>query len=245
MEKKMNKIYFCEPSESLRATIMNYYKDSADYDVKVFSESSAFCLLATTESPDAVVLDLDFVNLREVYNVIEEKVPVIVTSSRMEEETNGILDTIRHETVVYKPYSLNDVTNVLNRLTASSERFRLSGGKNIDERLSNIFIRAGIPPHIKGYQYLRVAVKLAINQPDIVNSITKKLYPTVAEYFNTSASKVERAIRHAIEVAWSRGKIENINAIFGIKIYGKGDKPTNGELIALVADKMVIEMMPE
>ena len=77
----------------------------------------------------------------------------------------------------------------------------------------------------------------------MVNSITKKLYPTVAEYFNTTPSKVERAIRHAIEVAWSRGKIENINAIFGIKIYGKGDKPTNGELIALVADKMVIEMM--
>ena len=74
---------------------------------------------------------------------------------------------------------------------------------------------------------------------------TKKLYPAVAEYYDTTPSKVERAIRHAIEVAWSRGRIENINAIFGIKIYGKGDKPTNGELIALVADKMVIEIMPE
>ena len=79
--------------------------------------------------------------------------------------------------------------------------------------------------------------------PDMINAITKKLYPSVAELFNTSSSKVERAIRHAIEVAWNRGKIENINAIFGIKIYNKGEKPTNGELIALVADKIMIESL--
>ena len=77
----------------------------------------------------------------------------------------------------------------------------------------------------------------------MINCITKQLYPAIARMHNTSASKVERAIRHAIEVAWSRGKIENINAIFGIKIYNKGEKPTNGELIALVADKIMIESM--
>ena len=78
---------------------------------------------------------------------------------------------------------------------------------------------------------------------EAINSITKKLYPSIAEIFQTTPSKVERAIRHAIEVAWNRGKIENINAIFGIKIYNKGEKPTNGELIALVADKILIETM--
>ena len=113
--------------------------------------------------------------------------------------------------------------------------------KQLDERITNIFITVGIPAHIKGYQFLREAIKMAIDSPDIINSITKKLYPSIADKFDTSASKVERAIRHAIEVAWNRGKIENINNLFGIRVYGNNEKPTNGEFIALVADKMLIE----
>ena len=88
---------------------------------------------------------------------------------------------------------------------------------------------------------MREAIKLAMENPDIINSITKKLYPSIAERFDTSASKVERAIRHAIEVAWNRGKIENINTVFGLPVYDSNDKPTNGEFIALVADKMLVE----
>lgn len=111
----------------------------------------------------------------------------------------------------------------------------------LDDKIANIFISVGIPAHIKGYQFLREAIKMAIDTPGIINSITKQLYPNIATRFDTSASKVERAIRHAIEVAWNRGKIENINTIFGIKIYGANDKPTNGEFIALLADKMIME----
>lgn len=113
--------------------------------------------------------------------------------------------------------------------------------KQLDEKISNIFISIGIPAHIKGYQFLREAVKLAVEEPEIIGSITKKLYPTIAEKFETSSSKVERGMRHAIEVAWNRGKIENINSLFGLKIYGSNEKPTNGELIALIADKMIME----
>lgn len=111
----------------------------------------------------------------------------------------------------------------------------------MEEKITNIFITVGIPAHIKGYQFLREAIKLAIINPEIINAITKKLYPTIADKYATSASKVERAIRHAIEVAWNRGKIENINNLFGIKVYSSNEKPTNGEFIALVADKMLIE----
>ena len=113
--------------------------------------------------------------------------------------------------------------------------------KSLEEKITNIFITVGIPAHIKGYQFLREAIKMAIDNPEIINSITKKLYPSIAERFDTSASKVERAIRHAIEVAWNRGKIENINTLFGIRVYSNNEKPTNGEFIALVADKMLIE----
>ena len=109
------------------------------------------------------------------------------------------------------------------------------------KKISDIFITVGIPAHIKGYQFLREAVKLTIQQPEIINCITKQLYPQIAKEFNTSPSKVERAIRHAIEVGWSRGKIENINNIFGVKVYGHNDRPTNGEFIALIADKLLID----
>jgi two-component system response regulator (stage 0 sporulation protein A) len=119
--------------------------------------------------------------------------------------------------------------------------FATNNTNMLAKRISDIFITVGIPAHIKGYQFLREAIKLTIEQPGIINCITKQLYPSVAKRFNTSPSKVERAIRHAIEVGWSRGKIENINNIFGVKVYGQHDRPTNGEFIALVADKMLID----
>lgn len=113
--------------------------------------------------------------------------------------------------------------------------------KTLDERITSIFLVIGIPAHIKGYHYLREAVRMVYFRPELINRITKELYPGIAKHFQTTPSKVERAIRHAIEVAWSRGRIENINQIFGFNIYNKNDKPTNGEFIALVADKLIME----
>lgn len=113
----------------------------------------------------------------------------------------------------------------------------------LDEKISEIFISIGIPPHIKGYGYLREGIKLTIERPYVINSVTKELYPTIAKHFSTTASKVERAIRHAIEVAWNRGRIDAITAIFGSRIYLGTEKPTNSEFIALVADKLILENM--
>lgn len=112
---------------------------------------------------------------------------------------------------------------------------------SLDEKISKIFITVGIPPHIKGYSYLREGVKMAVSEPSIINSITKQLYPKIGERYSTSPSKVERAIRHAIEVAWNRGRIESINHLFGVRAYVGSEKPTNGEFIALVADRMLLE----
>lgn len=143
-----------------------------------------------------------------------------------------------------KPFNLSTLKERINDILYPTKPMGDVVGKQnnrLEEKITNIFITVGIPAHIKGYQFLREAVKLAISNPEIINSITKKLYPTIAEKYDTSASKVERAIRHAIEVAWNRGKIENINNLFGIKVYSANEKPTNGEFIALVADKMLIE----
>lgn len=112
---------------------------------------------------------------------------------------------------------------------------------SVDEKISNIFISIGIPPHIKGYQYLREGIKMAVENPAVINSVTKELYPAIGKKFATTASKVERAIRHAIEVAWNRGRVDAINAIFGVRVYIGSERPTNSEFIALVADKLILE----
>ena len=117
----------------------------------------------------------------------------------------------------------------------------VAAAHTLDDRLSNIFLSLGIPAHIKGYQFLREAIKLVIEDPDRINRITKELYPAIARRFGTSSSKVERAIRHAIEVAWSRGRIDTLNRAFGCRVAIPEEKPTKGEFIALVADKLSME----
>lgn len=115
--------------------------------------------------------------------------------------------------------------------------------RSIEERISEIFISIGISPKNRGYRYLREGICLAISDPKVMNKVTKVLYPAIAVKFETSPSKVERAIRHAIETAWNRGREDVIRSIFGARVYIGSEKPTNSEFIALVADKLMLEDM--
>lgn len=117
----------------------------------------------------------------------------------------------------------------------------LSKGKNLDANITSIIHEIGVPAHIKGYQYLREAITMVYNNIEILGAITKTLYPAIAEKFKTTPSRVERAIRHAIEVAWTRGNIDSISHLFGYTINISKSKPTNSEFIAMVADKLRIE----
>ena len=110
--------------------------------------------------------------------------------------------------------------------------------RDLEKDVTEMIHELGVPAHIKGYQYLREAIMMSVEDMDMLNSITKILYPSIAKKFDTTPSRVERAIRHAIEVAWSRGKMETLDALFGYTINtGKG-KPTNSEFVALIADKI-------
>lgn len=114
-------------------------------------------------------------------------------------------------------------------------------GYNLERDVTDMIHEIGVPAHIKGYQYLREAIMMCVEDPDMLGSITKVLYPTIARKNQTTASRVERAIRHAIEVAWNRGRMETLDAMFGYTInMGKG-KPTNSEFIALIADKIRLQ----
>lgn len=114
--------------------------------------------------------------------------------------------------------------------------------KSLESQVTEIIHEVGVPAHIKGYQYLREAIIMSVEDMEMLNSITKILYPTIAKRFKTTPSRVERAIRHAIEVAWSRGKMDTIDSMFGYTInHGKG-KPTNSEFIALITDRIRLGM---
>ena len=143
-----------------------------------------------------------------------------------------------------KPFDMQMLyTRILEVARADDAPVYLSGpdtqtGASVDERVTNLFLSIGIPAHIKGFGYLREAVKMVMENHDLINRITKELYPGIARRFSTTPSKVERAMRHAIEVAWSRGRLDSVNRIYGYKVFSAEDKPTNGEFSALIADKL-------
>ena len=126
-------------------------------------------------------------------------------------------------------------------LQKSSGVVPMAKSKNLDANITSIIHEIGVPAHIKGYQYLREAITMVYNNIEILGAITKTLYPAIAEKFKTTPSRVERAIRHAIEVAWTRGNIESISHLFGYTVNMSKSKPTNSEFIAMVADKLRIE----
>ena len=113
---------------------------------------------------------------------------------------------------------------------------------NLETKITSILHEIGVPAHIRGYHYMREAIMMAVEDLDVLNYVTKELYPTIAKKCNTTPSRVERAIRHAIEVAWSRGKVEIIDSMFGYTINNHKGKPTNSEFIALIADRMRLEL---
>lgn len=155
---------------------------------------------------------------------------------------------------ILKPFDMDILTNRIRQLvsnssqtvTSSSSPMRtnvvpITKGKNLDANITTIIHEIGVPAHIKGYQYLREAITMVYNNIEILGAITKTLYPAIAEKYKTTPSRVERAIRHAIEVAWTRGNIDSISHLFGYTINISKSKPTNSEFIAMVADKLRIE----
>ena len=146
----------------------------------------------------------------------------------------------------YKPSSNN---NFISRETAQSKiqyieisKDKVNVEDNLEALVTNIIHEVGVPAHIKGYQYLREAIIMVVNDIDVINQITKSLYPQIANKFDTTPSRVERAIRHAIEVAWGRGQQEVVENIFGYTISAAKGKPTNSEFIAMIADKLRLEL---
>ena len=242
IERKRTKIYIADNDEKT----IEYFKENSEFEfVGASIDGNQVVEDVQRLNPDVLVLEVLLQNL-DGFAVLDK-----LKAARMTQLKIFFVSNLSHSGFVtkaiqsgasyfmVKPISPENLESRINEVFNNNAQKETN--KQLDEKISNIFISIGIPAHIKGYQFLREAVKLAVEEPEIIGSITKKLYPTIAERFETSSSKVERGMRHAIEVAWNRGKIENINNIFGLKIYNRNEKPTNGELIALIADKMIME----
>ena len=242
-ENKMSKkIYIADIDGE---NLVEYFKGKDSFEVVGSSSDGEEVVNSAIKlQPDVLVMEvmlskLDGFAVFEKIKVLKEKTPKVIFISSLSH--SGFVTKALQMGASYfmiKPINAENLESRINEILSNSLS---QENRQLDEKISNIFISIGIPAHIKGYQFLREAVKLAVEEPEIISSITKKLYPTIAERFETSSSKVERGMRHAIEVAWNRGKIENINNIFGLKIYNRNEKPTNGELIALIADKMLMD----
>ena len=145
------------------------------------------------------------------------------------------------DSLLMKPFDMNSLCEHLRRLLATRGKATQSGESgtpDIETQVTKIIHQIGVPAHIKGYQYLRTAILMTIQDSDIINSVTKVLYPSVAKKYQTTTSRVERAIRHAIEVAWDRGDVDTLNSYFGYTIQNNRGKPTNSEFIAMIADNL-------
>ncbi|MBQ2718329.1 MAG: sporulation transcription factor Spo0A [Clostridia bacterium] len=196
-------------------------------------------------SPDLVITSITLAGIDglEVCERVKLNAPNVKTVILSSIVSDDIIRSAISKGAVYylvKPVESSLINARLQELFGGIAQAKVHNA-TLEERISKIFISVGIPPHIKGYSYLREGVKMAIDRPAIINSITKELYPKIGEKYETTPSKVERAIRHAIEVAWNRGRIDSINNLFGVRAYVGSEKPTNGEFIALVADKMLLE----
>lgn len=218
--------------------------------------------LIRKSTPDVVILDLIMPKMDglSLMNKVNEdgamiKMPFFIITSAISDE-NVIQDAFGYGAGYYllKPFETNMIADRVKGVKSYNKRIpetkKIIGAgedrkhfmeRNIENDVTSIIHDVGVPAHIKGYQYLREAIIMSVNDNEMLNSITKILYPSIAKKFQTTSSRVERAIRHAIEVAWNRGRMDTIDELFGYTINAEKGKPTNSEFIALIADKIRLE----
>ena len=208
-------------------------------------------VLLEERRPDILVLDLmlakkDGLSLLKGMAAWERRPAVVATSGFMTDFVASAAASLGVAYLMLKPCDTQALVDRLEELSIDSARpilpRRPAPGQSIETLVTGIIHEIGVPAHIKGYQYLREAIIIAVNDMDVINAITKVLYPQVAKTFQTTPSRVERAIRHAIEVAWDRGDLDTLQRFFGYTVSNTKGKPTNSEFIALIADRLQLQL---
>ena len=207
--------------------------------------------LIQERKPEVLVLDLmlskqDGISVLKAVSNLDRKPVTLATSAFVTGYVSAAAAGLGVRYLMLKPCDMNVLVERLEEIRGGeSPRYpapRRTDKTNIETMVTNIIHEIGVPAHIKGYQYLREAIIIAVDDMDVINAITKVLYPQVAKTFGTTPSRVERAIRHAIEVAWDRGDLDTLQSFFGYTVSNTKGKPTNSEFIALIADRLQLQL---
>jgi two-component system response regulator (stage 0 sporulation protein A) len=260
MENKI-KILIADSSEEYRILLTDILREEGDFEVVGDTGSGTEALKLTLEQkPNVILTDiilsgLDGLSVLEKLSEIPEtsRPAVIVISGFSSEHALTEASALGASYYMQKPC---DIPSLLSRIrlvcgngrSSSGMTFSSQGGiqnqrqeQSLESLVTEIIHEIGVPAHIKGYQYLRESIILAVKDMDVINAVTKVLYPAVAKKFATTPSRVERAIRHAIEVAWDRGDLETLQKFFGYTVSNIKGKPTNSEFIAMIADRISLQ----
>ena len=240
-------VLLVDTNEEFRAMLRESIEKEEEFTVvdSVGDGMEAFQRIETVQ-PDVVVMDLmlpglDGLGLLQKMRRAGVESKVIVYSAFYSDRTLGQLSELGVSFFMPKPFTPEALGERMKNLFTWEEGPQ---EKEIDlkDMVTAVIHEVGVPAHIKGYQYLRQAIIIAVNDMDVINAITKVLYPQVAKTFQTTPSRVERAIRHAIEVAWDRGDLDTLQRFFGYTVNSAKGKPTNSEFIALIADKLQLQL---
>lgn len=263
MEDSKISVLIADDNKEFCSILNDYLLNQKDIVVTGIAKDGREALeLIQQKQPDLVVLDiimphLDGLGVLEKLNGMDlDKMPrVIVLSAVGQDKITQQAITLGADYYVVKPFDMDiftkriremfstqDVetkrrsvsTQVVQREAAATSR----GPIDLETEITSIIHEIGVPAHIKGYMYLREAITMVVNDMELLSAVTKELYPSIAKKYNTTASRVERAIRHAIEVAWGKGQVDAINKLFGYTVHNEKGKPTNSEFIAIIADKL-------
>lgn len=270
--KEKTTILIADDNEDFALTLVKYLEKEEDMEViGIAKNGKEACDMVTNTQPDVLLLDvimpyLDGIGVLEYINSsgINKKPMCIMLSAVGQAKITQTAISLGAEYYVVKPFDIEVLvkrikeiknykpTTAQNCYSNKDREFKIpyidisdSNKKNeeaLEALVTNLIHELGVPAHIKGYQYLREAILMVIKDIDIINQITKQLYPAIAAKYRTTPSRVERAIRHAIEVAWARGEQGTVESIFGYTISAAKGKPTNSEFIAMIADKLRLEL---
>lgn len=244
------RILLADTGEEFRRSFIDSL--SSEPDIQVVGETGdgeELLRMIREKKPDLVIMEIVLAKMDgiEVLDAMKELEPaarpkVMILSSFVRGAMADLAAEKGADHYMTKPCRVSTVCQRVRQLTsrgqAEEERDR---SRNLESMVTAIIHDVGVPAHIKGYQYLREAILIAVADMDVINAVTKVLYPEVAKRFNTTASRVERAIRHAIEVAWDRGDLETLQKYFGYTVSNVKGKPTNSEFIAMIADRLQLQ----
>ena len=243
------RIVVADTGIEFRKNLIRALSEEPDFQIVGETEDgSELMRMIQRDQPDAVVMDMvltggmDGMDVLDAISRLRERPKVLILSSYIKGSVVDAAAAKGADFFVTKPCRITVVGERLRQVMAPGglepER---DEGPSLESQVTAIIHEVGVPAHIKGYQYLREAIIIAVNDMDVINAVTKVLYPEVAKRFGTTASRVERAIRHAIEVAWDRGDLETLQKYFGYTVSNAKGKPTNSEFIAMIADRLQLE----